>query len=108
MRKNTNENRSARAFAFFALGCKGGIDETPRFSLCVLSCPLLLAQAEWKDSTVIKISSTNEWCRHCPDWNQTSYSFKLDDGAVYIAQTHKKLDISVKVIRSSDSKKTAM
>jgi hypothetical protein len=35
------------------------------------------------------------WCRHCPDWNQTSYSFKLDDGTVYVAQTHKKLDVTL-------------
>jgi len=44
---------------------------------------------------VIKISTVNEWCRHCPDWNQTSYSFKLDDGSVYVAQTHTKLDVTL-------------
>ena len=63
--------------------------------LLSLSCSLLLAESEWKDSTVIKISTANEWCRHCPDWNQTSYSFKLDDGTVYVAQTHKKLDVTL-------------
>ena len=65
------------------------------FFLLSLSCSPLLAQAEWKDSTVVKISTTNEWCRHCPDWNQTSYWFKLDDGTVYVAQTHKKLDVTL-------------
>jgi len=49
----------------------------------------------WANSSVIKISTANEWCRHCPDWNQTSYSFKLDDGTVYVGQTHKKLDVTV-------------
>ena len=47
------------------------------------------------DSSVIKTSTVNEWCRHCPDWNQTSYSFKLDDGNVYVAQTHKRLDVTI-------------
>jgi hypothetical protein len=65
------------------------------FLFLSLSCSLLLAETEWKDSTVIKISTTNEWCRHCPDWNQTSYSFKLDDGTVFVAQTHEKLDITL-------------
>jgi hypothetical protein len=65
------------------------------FLFLSLSCSLLLAQTEWKNSTVIKISTTNEWCRHCPDSNQTSYSFKLDDGTVYVAQTHKKLDVTL-------------
>lgn len=49
----------------------------------------------WQNSSVVKISTVNEWCRHCPDWNQTSYSFKLDDGTVYVGQTHKKLDVTL-------------
>ena len=65
------------------------------FLFLSLSCSLLASEGEWKNSTLIRISTTNEWCRHCPDWNQSSYSFKLDDGTVYIAQTHKKLDITL-------------
>ena len=49
----------------------------------------------WQNSALIKTSTVNEWCRHCPDWNQTSYSFKLDDGMVYVGQTHTKLDVVV-------------
>ncbi len=49
----------------------------------------------WLNSSLIKTSTVNEWCRHCPDWNQTAYSFKLDDGTVYIAQSHKTLDVTV-------------
>jgi hypothetical protein len=49
----------------------------------------------WVDSSLIKVSTVNEWCRHCPDWNQTSYSFRLDDGRVYVGQTHKRLDITL-------------
>jgi hypothetical protein len=37
----------------------------------------------------------DEWCRHCPDWNQTFYSFKLDDGSIYVAKTHRTLDITL-------------
>ena len=48
-----------------------------------------------EDSSVMKISTVNEWCRHCPDWNQTSYSFKLDDETVYVGQTHKTLDVTL-------------
>ena len=53
------------------------------------------ASTPWQNSSLIKTSTDNEWCRHCPDWNQTSYSFKLDDGTVYVGQTHKKLDVMV-------------
>jgi hypothetical protein len=65
------------------------------FLFLLFSCSRLLAETEWRDSTIIKMSTVNEWCRHCPDWNQTSYSFKLDDGTVYVAQTHKKLDVTL-------------
>ncbi len=53
------------------------------------------AGPDWKNSTLIKVETVNAWCRHCPDWNQTSYSFKLDDGTVYTAQTHKSLDVTL-------------
>jgi hypothetical protein len=53
------------------------------------------AAPDWKNCTVIKISTVNEWCRHCPDWNQTFYSFKLEDGSVYVARTHRTLDVTL-------------
>jgi hypothetical protein len=56
---------------------------------------LAFGESAWQNSSLIKTSTVNEWCRHCPDWNQTSYSFKLDDGTVYVGQTHKKLDVMV-------------
>jgi hypothetical protein len=58
---------------------------------------ILTARAgpDWKNATLIKIETVNAWCRHCPDWNQTSYSFKLGDGTVYIVQTHKTLDVTL-------------
>jgi hypothetical protein len=54
-----------------------------------------VAAPGWQNSSVVKVWTVNEWCRHCPDWNQTSYSFKLDDGTVYVGQTHKKLDVTL-------------
>jgi hypothetical protein len=64
--------------------------------LAVLVSPSLARAApDWKNCTVIKISTLNEWCRHCPDWNQTFYSFKLDDGSVYVARTHRTLDVTL-------------
>jgi hypothetical protein len=53
------------------------------------------AGPDWKNSTLIKTETINGWCRHCPDWNQTSYSFKLDDGTIYVAQTHMTLDVTL-------------
>jgi len=49
----------------------------------------------WQNCLVVKVSTVNEWCRHCSDWNQTTYSFKLDDGTVYVGQTHKRLDVTL-------------
>ncbi len=64
--------------------------------LVVLVSPLMAwAAPDWKNSTIIKISTVNEWCRHCPDWNHTFYSFKLDDGSVYVARTHRTLDVTL-------------
>lgn len=66
--------------------------------ICAVVIALLLqaaAASSWEDSSVIKILTVNEWCRHCPDWNQTSYSFKLADGIVYVARTHRKLDVTL-------------
>ena len=60
-----------------------------------LSARTQTAPSTWVDSSVIKTTTVNEWCRHCPDWNQTSYSFKLGDGNVYVAQTHKRLDVTI-------------
>ena len=50
---------------------------------------------DWKNATLVEVSLVNEWCRHCPDWNQSLYSFKLDDGTVYVGRTHTTLDISL-------------
>src|SRR2546427_1167160 len=65
--------------------------------LAVLSftSPVLAKHYDWKDSTLIKTETINAWCRHCPDANQTFYSFKLDDGTVYVARTHKTLDVTL-------------
>jgi hypothetical protein len=66
--------------------------------LAVLISPTAtIGQAEqgWKSATFIQISHVNEWCRHCPDWNQSFYSFKLDDGTVYVGRTHATLDITL-------------
>jgi hypothetical protein len=57
--------------------------------------PVRAKHYEWKDSTLIKTETINAWCRHCPDANQTLYSFKLGDGTVYVARTHKTLDITL-------------
>jgi len=62
----------------------------------VLAVPITAwAGPGWKNSTVINIRTVNEWCRHCPDANQTFYSFRLDDGTVYVARTHMTLDITL-------------
>src|ERR1700730_511224 len=53
------------------------------------------AGPDWKNSSLIKTETVNEWCRHCPDANQTFYSFKLDDGTVYVARTHRTLDVTL-------------
>jgi hypothetical protein len=50
---------------------------------------------EWKDSILVNVSVLNEWCRHCPDWNQTRYSLQAEDGMVYVAQAHKSLNVAV-------------
>ena len=36
------------------------------------------ASTPWQNSSLIKTSTVNEWCRQCPDWNQTYYSFKRE------------------------------
>jgi hypothetical protein len=76
-------------------------DETMTIKKAVLIASVLafsltaLAGPNWKNSTVIKIRTVNEWCRHCPDANQTFYSFKLDDGTIYVARTHRTLDVTL-------------
>jgi hypothetical protein len=61
----------------------------------LLFCTSLLAAPSWQNSSVIKVETVNAWCRHCPDANQTLYSFKLDDGTVYVAHTHRTLDVTL-------------
>jgi hypothetical protein len=53
------------------------------------------AGSDWQDSTLVNVRTVNEWCRHCPDANQTFYSFKLADGMVYVAHTHRTLDLAL-------------
>jgi hypothetical protein len=66
-----------------------------------LALLLILASAsfcqivDWKQSTLVKTSTANAWCHHCPDWNQTFYSFKLDDGVTYTARSHHTLDVTL-------------
>lgn len=62
-----------------------------------ISAPALAGQANqaWRNATLIKISHVNEWCRHCPDWNQSLYSFRLEDGTVYVGRTQDTLDVTV-------------
>jgi hypothetical protein len=51
--------------------------------------------ADWHEASLTKTSTSDEWCRHCPDWNQTSYFFKIDDGTTYVGRTHKTLDVTL-------------
>lgn len=54
------------------------------------------AQAgNWHDASLTKTATINEWCRHCPDWNQTSYFFKIEDGSTFVGRIHKPLDVTV-------------
>lgn len=43
----------------------------------------------------MEVHTINEWCKHCPDWNQTRYSFRLQDGMIYVGETHKRLNVTV-------------
>jgi hypothetical protein len=64
--------------------------------LVLLLClPVYAQTGEWTQSTLVKTSTVNAWCRHCPDANQTFYSFKLEDGITYTARTHSTLDITL-------------
>ena len=60
-------------------------------ALLVQSTPV----STWQHSSVVKIITVEERCNHCPDWKHTDYSFKLDDGTVYVGQSHKELDITL-------------
>lgn len=63
-------------------------------AICCL--PLHAAHnGDWHHATLVKTSTVNTWCRHCPDWNQTFYSFKCDDGTTYTARTHRALNLTV-------------
>lgn len=71
------------------------VRKTALVVLLLVSCFSACAGPTWQHATVIKISTLNAWCRQCPDWNQTLYSFKLQDGMVYVARTHRALDITL-------------
>lgn len=62
--------------------------------LILLLCSAGLAQSGWSNASLVKTETTNSWCRHCPDANQTRYSFKMD-GVVYTAETHATLNITL-------------
>jgi hypothetical protein len=51
--------------------------------------------ADWHEASLTRTSTTNEWCRHCPDWNQTSYFFKIENGMTFVGQIHKTLDVTL-------------
>jgi hypothetical protein len=40
-------------------------------ALLVFSTAIAQAEQNWGDATFIKVAHLNEWCRHCPDWNQS-------------------------------------
>lgn len=51
--------------------------------------------SDWHDASLVKTSTSNEWCHHCPDWNQTSYFFRIEDGMTFVGRMHKTLDITL-------------
>jgi hypothetical protein len=61
--------------------------------LLLITSPILSAQ--WTTATLIEKRTINEWCRHCPDWNKTRYSFKFDDDMTYVGEAHRNLNIAV-------------
>jgi hypothetical protein len=74
----------------------------PPFSLVLISTiftALAWAQtgntSDWHDASLVKTSTSNEWCHHCPDWNQTSYFFKIEAGVIVVGRIHKTLDVTV-------------
>jgi len=52
-----------------------------------------VASPSWENSSVIKI--VNEWCRHCPDWNQTSTRSSSTKAQSTSGRPHKKLDVTL-------------
>jgi len=62
--------------------------------LCLVGSALAHGQGQHQ-ATLTDKRTINEWCRHCPDWNKTRYSFRTDDGMTYVGETHKQLDIAL-------------
>lgn len=66
--------------------------------ISALIAPLSSAQtkaAEWQKASLVEKRTVNEWCRHCPDWNKTRYSLQTQDGMIYVAETHRTLDVTL-------------
>jgi hypothetical protein len=63
--------------------------------LAIASLLALGGVSRAQNATLADIRHVNEWCKHCPDWNQTLYSFKVDGGRTYVGTTHAALDIAL-------------
>jgi hypothetical protein len=84
----------------YHLGSGSGSDDTMRLFLTltfglVASWGLSAQTPDWKEASLVEIHTVNEWCRHCPDWNKTHYSFRLQDGMVYVVETHSQLNVTL-------------
>ena len=56
--------------------------------VAILAFPVTAwAGPQWQDSTLVNVETITGWCQHCgSDFVKMNYSFKLNDGTVYIAQ----------------------
>ncbi len=53
----------------------------------VFSFAVCSAGPQSQDSILVKVEPINGWCEHCgSDVVKTNYSFRLNDGTIYIAQ----------------------
>lgn len=69
--------------------------KVPALLIALLFASSVIAHPEWKDASLVQKRTVNEWCRHCPDWNKTRYSFHAQDGMTYVAETHRNLDVAI-------------
>jgi hypothetical protein len=53
------------------------------------------ADPSWTKATLVEKRTINEWCRHCPDWNKTRYSFRMESGLIYVGEAHQALDVTM-------------
>jgi hypothetical protein len=68
-----------------------------RWVLLILLIPFaLFAETQWQDATLIKIETGRGHTPLFHDVEVTSYSFKVADGTVYVADTHNRaLDVTM-------------